>query len=59
MVYRVASLRKHGMEGWWWLRGKRLFFFVESDCGRDTHLYREIFDSCKLKENVRIRNIMR
>ena len=34
------------------------FFFLKSDCGLDTHLYREIFDRCKLKENARIPNIM-
>ena len=50
-------------EGWdrkmqWWLRGKRDFFFLKSDCGLDTHLYREISDRCKLKENARIPNIM-
>jgi len=56
-VCRVASLRKGGIERWW-LSGKRFFFFLKSDCGLDTHLYREIFDRCKLKENTRIPNIM-
>jgi hypothetical protein len=40
------------------VKRKEAFFFVKSDCDRDTHLYREIFDICKLKENVRIPNIM-
>ena len=53
---RVASLRKGGIERWWWLREE--VFFFKSDCGLDTHLYREIFDRCKLKENARIPNIM-